>query len=527
MADRIPLIVDTADGNKLKELPIGDNLNLTGSGIVGAGNIAATSLTVAGVLYNPFSGSYADLTGTPTIPTNTDDIAEGTKQYFSNERVDDRLNDFLVAGTGITLTYNDAANTLTIGATGVGSGGGGSSNLPGLTDVVITAPANHQVLKYDTTTNKWINSLVSYNNLLNTPTYSTVASSGSYNDLSNKPIIPTDIDDMSDVDTSTTPPTNGQVLKWLNNKWLPADDITSGGGGLNADTLQGFAGSYYLDWNNVTSKPVYQVSDLDDTSVNDVTAGQIIQWTGLTWDAVNFELPFTSITSKPTTLAGYGITDAPSALTDLGISDGAASTVLTTDGSGNFTFGPSLIQMQGLTAGNIVANSLLFGVGTVVNEFSADGTLAGNSNSAVPTESAVKTYVDNAVTGGSEGLASRSTAAVTTNSIANNVNEDVSITGFKSYMLMSIQTSAAAWVRLYTSSGNRTADAGRGEGVDPSPASGVIAEVLSNGAQTIEFGPAVLGWNSADDTTIYAAVKNKSGGTATITTTLKLLKLEG
>ena len=175
MADRIPLIVDTADGNKLKELPIGDNLNLTGSGVIGAGNIAATSLTIAGIPYNPFSGAYADLTGTPTIPTNTDDIAEGTKQYFSNERVDDRLNNFLVAGTGITLTYDDAANTLTVGATGVGSGGGGSTNLPGLTDVTITAPANNQLLKYDTTTSKWINSFVSYNNLLNLPTYSTVA----------------------------------------------------------------------------------------------------------------------------------------------------------------------------------------------------------------------------------------------------------------------------------------------------------------------------------------------------------------
>ena len=28
MADRIPLIVDTADGNKLKELPIGDNFTM-------------------------------------------------------------------------------------------------------------------------------------------------------------------------------------------------------------------------------------------------------------------------------------------------------------------------------------------------------------------------------------------------------------------------------------------------------------------------------------------------------------------
>lgn len=524
MADRIPLIVDTADGNKLKELPIGDNLNLTGSGVIGAGNIAATSLTIAGIPYNPFSGAYADLTGTPTIPTNTDDIAEGTKQYFSNERVDDRLNNFLVAGTGITLTYDDAANTLTVGATGVGSGGGGSTNLPGLTDVTITAPANNQLLKYDTTTSKWINSFVSYNNLLNLPTYSTVATSGSYNDLSNKPIIPNDIDDMSDVDTSTTPPTNGQVLKWLNNKWLPADDITSGGGGLNADTLQGFGGSYYLDWNNVTSKPVYQVSDLDDTSVSDVTAGQIIQWTGLTWDAVDFELPFTSITSKPTTISGYGITDAPSVLTDLGISDGAANTVLTTNGSGTFTFATNLSGVSLVNAGSVG-----FAAGTVVNEFSTDGTLAGNSNSAVPVESAVKTYVDTAVAGagGSEGLATRTTAAVTTNSIGNDATENVSITGFKSYMLMSIQTSSAAWVRLYTSSANRTADAGRGEGVDPGPASGVIAEVLSNGAQTIEFGPAVLGWNSANDTTIYAAVKNKSGGTATITTTLNLLKLEG
>lgn len=524
MADRIPLIVDTADGNKLKELPIGDNLNLTGSGVIGAGNIAATSLTIAGIPYNPFSGAYADLTGTPTIPTNTDDIAEGTKQYFSNERVDDRLNNFLVAGTGITLTYDDAANTLTVGATGVGSGGGGSTNLPGLTDVTITAPANNQLLKYDTTTSKWINSFVSYNNLLNLPTYSTVATSGSYNDLSNKPIIPNDIDDMSDVDTSTTPPTNGQVLKWLNNKWLPADDITSGGGGLNADTLQGFGGSYYLDWNNVTSKPVYQVSDLDDTSVSDVTAGQIIQWTGLTWDAVDFELPFTSITSKPTTISGYGITEAPSVLTDLGISDGAANTVLTTNGSGTFTFATNLSGVSLVNAGSVG-----FAAGTVVNEFSTDGTLAGNSNSAVPVESAVKTYVDTAVAGagGSEGLATRTTAAVTTNSIGNDATENVSITGFKSYMLMSIQTTSAAWVRLYTSSAARTADAGRGEGVDPAPDAGVIAEVLTNGAQTIEFGPAVLGWNSANDTTIYAAVKNKSGGTATITTTLNLLKLEG
>ena len=123
MANRIPLIVDTGDGNKIKELPIGDNLNLTGSGIVGAGNISASSLTVNNVPYNPFSGAYADLTGKPTIPTTTDDIVEGSKKYFTNERVDDRIANLFQAGTGITLQYNDASNLMTISATGGGGGG--------------------------------------------------------------------------------------------------------------------------------------------------------------------------------------------------------------------------------------------------------------------------------------------------------------------------------------------------------------------------------------------------------------------
>ena len=192
-------------------------------------------MTVAGVPYNPFSGAYGDLTGAPTIPTNTDDIVEGSKLYFSAERVDDRVKDLLVAGSGIQLVYNDTANTLTITSTGGGGGGGGSSTLAGLTDVTITAPITNQFLKYNGT--EFVNAGIDYANVGGTPNLATVATTGSYNDLSNKPIIPNDLDDLSDVDTTTIPPTNGQVLKWLNNKWAPADDITSGGGGLNACLL--------------------------------------------------------------------------------------------------------------------------------------------------------------------------------------------------------------------------------------------------------------------------------------------------
>lgn len=41
-----------------------------------------------------------------------------------DEAVDDRLNSVLVAGSNVTLTYNDVANTLTIDSTGGGGGGG-------------------------------------------------------------------------------------------------------------------------------------------------------------------------------------------------------------------------------------------------------------------------------------------------------------------------------------------------------------------------------------------------------------------
>lgn len=48
----------------------------------------------------------------------------GTVISLNNEPIDDRVAAFLTAGTNITLTYNDPANTLTIAATGGGATGG-------------------------------------------------------------------------------------------------------------------------------------------------------------------------------------------------------------------------------------------------------------------------------------------------------------------------------------------------------------------------------------------------------------------
>jgi hypothetical protein len=46
----------------------------------------------------------------------TNNLTEGTNLYYTDERVDDRLNNLLLAGEGIDLTYDDFANTLTVAA---------------------------------------------------------------------------------------------------------------------------------------------------------------------------------------------------------------------------------------------------------------------------------------------------------------------------------------------------------------------------------------------------------------------------
>ena len=284
MANRIPLIVDRDDSNKLKELPIGDNLDLTGSGITGAGMISATGLTLAGVNYNPFSGSWNDLADKPTVAATTTELTEGTNQYFTNERVDDRVNAILREGSGIDITYDDLNGTITIAATGGGGGGAGGSGL--VTD--LTGLASSNVLKWNTTAGQdnngaWVNSFINYSEIVGTPSLAAVALSGSYNNLTNKPDLVNDISDLSDVDTQGTPPTPGQVLKWDGLRWAPANDATSGGGGLNADTLDGFDSPYFLDYANLTNQPTL------------------------------FDGNFSSLVGLPTTLAGYGITDSISA----------------------------------------------------------------------------------------------------------------------------------------------------------------------------------------------------------------------
>ena len=154
-----------------------------------------------------------------------------------------------------------------------------------------------------------------------------------------------------------------------------------------------------------------------------------------------------------------------------------------------------------LTAGNLTYPNGSGGVGQVLT---SDGT--GNVIWGTP-------------------AGARTTAQVTV-SLANEALSNTSITTPKTYALIKVTTSHAAWVTLYSDTAARTNDASRGINVDPLPGSGVLSEVITTGNQIQLITPGTICFNSAGTGTTYAKIVNKSGSTANITVTLTYVVLE-
>ena len=117
MANRIPLVVSD---NKIKELPVGDSLNLSGNSIVNATSIASTNINLGGTV---FTGSYTELTNKPTIPTDISQLTDTTNKIGSGGGttfVQGSGGGLIIAGddsTQVTILPN---NTLQVaGGTGI------------------------------------------------------------------------------------------------------------------------------------------------------------------------------------------------------------------------------------------------------------------------------------------------------------------------------------------------------------------------------------------------------------------------
>ena len=328
----------------------------------------------------------------------------------------------------------------------------------------------------------------------------------------------------------------------------------------NANTSSNFSGSY----TDLTNKPTIP-NDLLDLGITDGTIGQVLTTNG------------SGVFTFANTASGGSTTFA--ALTEINLADldvhdiavqAKTTFYVTANGSSAYRFdingtvdNPTVyvragetiaFDLSGLgnmhpfqiqTSGNVAFNTGLIHVaenGTKTLGVSAQGKTAGTLYWKVPA-SISGTYeyqctahagmngnIEIELAAGSSGssLQSRTTVTGTTASLANGVRGDLNITGFKGYALLAIQTDKAAWVRIYANAATRTSDISRTEVTDPTPDAGVIAEVITTGAQTVLVSPGIIGYNfeSPATTTIPCSVTNKSGSTGTVAVTLTVLQLE-
>ena len=170
------------------------------------------------------------------------------------------------------------------------------------------------------------------------------------------------------------------------------------------------------------------------------------------------------------------------------------------------------------------------GTGKVILDGLSYPTADGNANQVITTNgSGTLTFAD--VSGGGSGITTfRFVVSNNTGSIGAGTTTDITITGAKAYSLFKVVTSHAAWVRLYTDTTSRTNDASRAHTTDPTPGSGVLAEVYTttSGISTFKMTPAVVGWNddATSSTNIYAKVTNNESTSQDITVSLTILRME-
>jgi hypothetical protein len=118
----------------------------------------------------------------------------------------------------------------------------------------------------------------------------------------------------------------------------------------------------------------------------------------------------------------------------------------------------------------------------------------------------------------------RTTPVITTASLANLATENGNVAMPDTVAaLLSIASDRSCWVRLYTSAAAQAADAARAFGTQPTAGTGVLAEFVHSGAQTIPTSP--VPWLSNDEgppqSRIFYTIQNRSGSASTVAVTLE------
>lgn len=364
--------------------------------------------------------------------------------------------------------------------------------------------------------------------------------SGNYNDLTNKPTIPTN-----------------------NNQ------LTNGAGYITAGST--FSGNY----NDLSNKPTIPADTGDLTNnVGFITAGGsgagLTALTGATQgtygNATNSAQIEVDSNGRITNISAVAISGGGGGSGDYsevaGIATYTSEWTLGADGTSNYTFtGPGLTGAENdpalyLTRGQQYKFYNNSGGHPFRIQSTPNGSAGTEYNDGIPTnnvgtgatltwdvqfDAPNKLYyqcTSHPNMGGPIYIIPRTEPAVgvrtevsgTTGSVGAAATTNLDIDGFKSYGLLKVGISSAAWVRLYVDTASRTSDASRSYLTDPSPGSGLVAEVRTEtaGISTFLMTPGVIGWNNevSIGSSIYAAVTNNESSSATITVDLTVVKME-
>jgi hypothetical protein len=224
--------------------------------------------------------------------------------------VKDLSDNYGIEAQAIPIVLNIGGNAVSIG-------------INQIADIAINNNQQNHILRYDSATEKWQNVLSA-----------DIAYSGSYSDLINTPpdpsitsLIDTDI---TNDDTSANTLADGHILRWDDSlsvwvndpetaevndlssavTWAEIPDLY-----ITESSVTQHQGALSITQSQITDLPSFTDADVDThLNQNLATTGQALSWNGSDYSWVDiFDGTYASLTGTPTTLAGYGITDAAAA----------------------------------------------------------------------------------------------------------------------------------------------------------------------------------------------------------------------